>query len=200
MTTPSGVLLAGGASRRFGRSKLIEPLSGEPLFHRPLHALLASCEEVVVVLAPGAPDLALPPGMARVRFVHDETAHEGPLAGTSVALADVGGEVAVVVGADMPGLRPELLSLMAKRLDVSWRQAVLLSDADGPRPLPAALRVRPALALAQKLLADGERRLRALVLGLEPEVLDEREWSTADPEGAWRQDIDMPEDLPEAER
>ena len=37
---PSGILLAGGASRRFGRPKVVEPFDGVPLFHRPLRALV----------------------------------------------------------------------------------------------------------------------------------------------------------------
>ncbi|TMC75972.1 MAG: hypothetical protein E6J15_06595 [Chloroflexi bacterium] len=60
LSRPSGILLAGGASRRFGRPKLTEPLDGAPLFHWPLRALLASCEDVVIVLAPDAPDPPLP--------------------------------------------------------------------------------------------------------------------------------------------
>jgi hypothetical protein len=52
------------------------------------------------------------------------------------------------------------------------------------------------LALARSLLENGERRLRALVEGLEPEVLPEAIWAGADPRGAWRQDVDVPADLP----
>jgi hypothetical protein len=72
---------------------------------------------------------------------------------------------------------------------------VVLRDADGPRPLPAVLAVAPALALARTLLASGERRLRALVEGLEPDEVPEAIWSAADAKGAWRQDVDLPDDL-----
>lgn len=196
---PSGILLAGGASRRFGRPKIIEPVDGEPLFHRPLRALSAACDEVVIVLAPGAPDLALPAGM-NVRFSRDEIAHQGPLAGTAGALGQIRGDRALLAGADMPGLRPELLSLMARRLELSGREVVLLADADGPRPLPAALRVRPALERASKLLAQGERRLRTLVDELDAEILDQHAWSSADPDGSWRQDINVTGDLRDVKR
>jgi molybdopterin-guanine dinucleotide biosynthesis protein A len=194
VSLPSGILLAGGASRRFGRPKLVEPVDGAPLFHRPLRALLDSCDDVVIVLAPDAPELALPDRADRARFVRDEVAHQGPLAGTRIGLEHVRGEYAVLVGADMPGVRSELLTLMAERATVGNR-AVILRDADGPRPLPAVLLVAPALALTRNLLQRGERRLRALVEGLGPEELREAVWGAADALGAWRHDVDVPEDL-----
>ncbi|HEV8535940.1 MAG TPA: molybdenum cofactor guanylyltransferase [Candidatus Limnocylindria bacterium] len=196
MRRPSGILLAGGAARRFGRPKLLEPVRGEPLFHHSLRALAAACEEVVVVLAPAAPDPPLPDGSGPVRFVRDPRAHEGPLVGALVGLGEVVGDHAILAGADMPGLRAELLDLMARRLAASGRSAVLLADEDGPRPLPAALATRPALTLAGELVRRGERRLRALVAGLEALVLSESDWSVVDALGEWRRDVDVPEDLP----
>jgi molybdenum cofactor guanylyltransferase len=195
VTRLSGILLAGGASRRFGRPKVVEPLDGAPLFHRPLRALIDSCDEVVIVLEPDAAELQLPTGADRVRFVRDRIAYEGPLAGTRVGLQDVHRDYAVVVAADMPGLTAQLLSLMAGRALSPGRKAVVLSDDAGARPLPAVVMVAPALTLARALLESGERRLRALVEGLEPECLPKAVWAAVDPEGAWRHDVDVPGDL-----
>jgi molybdopterin-guanine dinucleotide biosynthesis protein A len=195
VSRPSGILLAGGASRRFGRPKVVEPLDGAPLFHWPLRALLDSCDDVVIVLAPDAPEPPLPEGADRVRFVSDQVAHEGPLAGARIGLEQVRGDYAVLVAADMPGVRSELLSLMAERVAVPRRKAVVLRDADGARPMPAVLLVAPALPLARELLDSGERRLRALIAGLEPDELPEQVWAAADPPGAWRHDVDVPDDL-----
>lgn len=191
----SGILLAGGASRRFGRPKLVEPLDGAPLFHWPLRALVECCDDVVIVLAPDAAELELPAGAAHVGFVRDRVAYEGPLAGTRLGLEHVHREHAVLVAADMPGVSAELLSLMAGRAAAPDRRAVVLDDAGGPRPLPAVVLVAPALALARKLLDGGERRLRALIEGLEPDRLPEAVWAGVDTRGAWRRDIDVPGDL-----
>ena len=196
MSRPSGILLAGGASRRFGRPKIVEPVDGSPLFHRPLRALLDSCDDIVIVLAPDAPEPPLPDGAERVSFARDPVAYEGPLAGTRVGLERVHAEYAVLVAGDMPGVRSELLSLMAERATATGRNAIALRDGDGTRPLPAVLRIGPALTLARSLLETGERRLRALVEGLEPDALPQDVWSGADPLGAWRRDVDLPEDLP----
>ena len=192
---PSGILLAGGASRRFGRPKLVEPFDGAPLFHRPLGALVHSCDDVVIVLAPDAPEPALPDRAARVSFARDAVAYEGPLAGARVGLEHVHGEFAVLLAADMPGVSAELLTLMARQATSRGPNAVVLIDAGGRRPLPAVVAVAPALALARRLMDRGERRLRALVEGLEPESLPEGVWAGVDPLGAWRRDVDVPEDL-----
>jgi molybdopterin-guanine dinucleotide biosynthesis protein A len=194
VSRPSGILLAGGASRRFGRPKLVEPLDGVPLFHLPLRALLESCDDVVIVLAPDAPDPILPKNSDRVRFVRDPVAYEGPLAGTRVGLEHVPDGYAAIVGGDMPGVSSALLSFMARAAGAG-NEAVVLADADGPRPLPAVVSVAPALALARSLLEAGERKLRALVLGLHPRELDEAAWSGVDKRGAWRRDVNVPEDL-----
>ena len=199
MSRPSGILLAGGASRRFGRPKLVEPVDGAPLFHLPLRALLESCEDVVIVLAPDAPEPPLPDGSERVSFVRDEIAYEGPLAGTRVGLERVRREYAVLVAGDMPGVSSQLLSLMAERAGTDGN-AIVLQDEQGIRPLPAVLPVARALSLARTLLEGGERRLRALVEGLEPEGLPEAVWSRADADGAWRRDVDLPDDLPRRTR
>jgi molybdopterin-guanine dinucleotide biosynthesis protein A len=200
MSRPSGILLAGGASRRFGRPKLVEPLDGAPLFHRPLRALLDSCDDVVIVLAPDAPVPPLPDGSDRVSFARDLVAYEGPLAGTRVGLGTVRREYAVLVAADMPGVSSQLLSLMAERAAAAHPNAIVLRDAGGSRPLPAVLLVAPALALARTLLEGGERRLRALVDSLEPDGLAEEVWGRVDGAGAWRHDVDVPEDLPRRTR
>ncbi len=147
------------------------------------------------MLGPDAAEPPLPDGADRVSFARDPVAYEGPLAGTRVGLEHVSGEHAVLVAADMPGVTAPLLTLMAQRAAGIPRKATVLSDSDGPRPLPAVLMVAPALALARKLLETGERRLRALVEGLEADVLAEVVWTGADERGAWRDDVNEPGDL-----
>jgi len=129
----------------------------------------------------------------RVRFVRDEAAFEGPLAGCRAGLEHARGEYAALLGADMPGVTGALISLMASRAGEA--RAIVLSDGDAPRPLPAVVHVASALALARSLIERDERRLRALVDGLGAESLAEAVWRAVDPAGAWRQDVDAPGDL-----
>ena len=147
------------------------------------------------MLAPDAPELPLPEGSDRVSFARDPVAYEGPLAGTRVGLEGVRREFAVLVAADMPGVTSRLLSLMAERGARDPRKAIVLRDADGPRPLPAVLMVAPALALARTLLETGERRLRALIEGLDADGIPQAVWGQADANGDWRRDVNLPDDL-----
>src|SRR2546422_5771402 len=101
----SGILLAGGASSRFGRDKLVASVGGRPLFQLPLAALAAVCDEVVLVVGPDAEPPALPPSPVPIRIARDERRHEGPLVAASVGLAAVGGALALIAAGDMPGLR-----------------------------------------------------------------------------------------------
>ena len=194
MASAAGILLAGGASRRFGRDKLREPYDGEPLFWRPLRALAAACDEVVVVLSPEAPEPDLP-DVSGLRVARDDAPFGGPLVGCHTGLRSVTAPIAIVSGGDMPGLRPEILELLRRAVEDGGARAVVLSDDEGPRPLPLALRVEPALHAAERLLATPERRLRALVDALEAIALGPMEWKTADPVGSWRRDVDVPSDL-----
>jgi molybdopterin-guanine dinucleotide biosynthesis protein A len=54
----SGIILAGGRSRRLGRDKASTPLLGVPLLQRTAARLADLVDEVVVVRRPGQP---LPP-------------------------------------------------------------------------------------------------------------------------------------------
>ena len=150
----------------------------------------------MIVLAPDALELALPDEADRVSFARDPVAYEGPLAGALAGLERVRRETTLLVAGDMPGVSAALLTLMAGHATGLARNAVVLTDEGDRRPIPAVLAVAPALALARKLLESGERRLRALVEGLEAEGLPEPVWSVVDPDGAWRRDVDLPGDLP----
>jgi molybdenum cofactor guanylyltransferase len=194
----TGVVLAGGRSSRFGSDKLAAELDGVPLLHHAVTRVSEVTGDAVVVLASGADEPSMPPG-ASVSFARDADADQGPLAGVVAGLEVVSTRLALVVGGDMPDLSVAVLREMlgvAHRTDAG---AVALQDGDRFRPLPAVLRVESARLAAPALLADGERRLRALVTALDPTVIDEASWLTIDPERRTLLDVDQPDDLVRAE-
>jgi len=196
----TGVLLAGGASRRFPPNKLLHTYEGGPLFWRPLRALATACGEIVLVLANGAAEPQLPLLGTSVRVVRDPTADQGPLVALASALGGVTTEWALLVGGDMPDIKPALLRAMSERARASTADVVALADKDEAWPMPALFRVSVARAAAARLVEAGERRLRAMVNELSAENLDEQWWSQHDPAGSWRRDIDRPSDLRDAPR
>lgn len=192
MTT--GIVLAGGRSSRFGGSKLGADLAGRTVLDWTVDAVVAACAEVVVVES-GAGDR--PGHRATVRFVADAAPFEGPLAGLAAGLEAARGDVAVVIGGDMPLARPEVLRLLVAALDGPATAAVL-EDGARPRPLPMAVRRDAALAAARSAMGEGERSLRAFLARLQTAVLPEAAWRRLDEEGDTLLDIDAPEDLERA--
>ena len=73
--------------------------------------------------------------------------------------------------------------------------AAVLADRDRARPIPAVLRRAPALVAALARLETDQRSLRGLIADLRPILVPERTWRRVDPDGAWRRDVDEPEDL-----
>ena len=197
-TSASGLVLAGGGSARFGRDKLAETVDGERLLHRAIRAVAEVCAEVVVAIGPeaaepdppGAPAIAVP-----LRFVRDEAALGGPLHGVVAGLEVVSEPVVLVVGGDMPMLRPEILRLLLGRLGSEGVDAAALSYRGRIEPLPFAVRNGAGLPVARQLVAQGEGSLRALLAGLSVELVAEADWRPLDPTAATLRDVDEPGDL-----
>ena len=193
----SGIVLAGGASTRFGGDKLAAQVGGRTLLELAVAAVASVTTEVLVVVAPGD-DRPLPGGTVPVRRVEDPERHGGPLVGLLAGLEAADEPIVLVVGGDMPALSPDVLSALIRALEASpgSADAAVLLQRSEPRPLPAVLRNGAATPAARRLLADGERSLRALVRALATRELAEGEWRGLDPDGATLIDVDRPEDLP----
>lgn len=187
----TGVVLAGGRSSRFGRDKLAEPYRGAPILHHTLARVRTVCEEVVLVLAPDAPE----PAGAAARVARDPAPYEGPLAGAHAGLLAVRTELALLVGGDMPGLVPEVVAEMLAVARGTGAEAVALADEDRLRPLPSLVRVAPAVRAAADLLGAGRRRLRELLGALRTAAVDEATWTALDPGRRSLLDVDVPADL-----
>ncbi|MGZ8611613.1 MAG: molybdenum cofactor guanylyltransferase [Actinomycetota bacterium] len=193
MPDATGIVLAGGRSTRFGGDKLAASYRGSTILGSTIDRVAEVCADVVVVLASeGEPDVPLGPG---VRIARDAASGEGPLAGARAGLAAATGELALIVGGDMPDLQVAVLrSLVAAAGDPAV-QAVALHDGERVRPLPCVVRVRPAVEAADALLGAGRRRLRELLDALRVASVGEAAWRLLDADGRTLFDVDEPGDL-----
>ena len=188
----AAIVLAGGRSSRFGRDKLVEPIDGRQMLDHAIDAVGAVATEIVVVGPRTGPSIARP----EITAVRDELPFEGPLAGLAAGLhaLDPAVERVLVVGGDMPTMVPAVLERLIAALE--RREASVLADDDGPRPLPMATRRSVASPAADRLIASGERRLRALLQALDVDVVPPSTWRPLDPTGQTLRDVDVPDDLP----
>src|SRR4029079_254823 len=97
--TVAAIVLAGGASSRFGGDKLAAPLGDRPVLAHVVGVARLVAEQVVVVIGPDDP---VPP-LAGIEIARDTIAREGPLAGLVAGLRalDVA-DTALILAGDMP--------------------------------------------------------------------------------------------------
>jgi molybdopterin-guanine dinucleotide biosynthesis protein A len=165
-----------------------------PMLQHAVLRLGEVCSEVIVVLAPDAPEPPMPIG-APARFARDPTEGEGPLAGVYAGLLAVGTELALVTGGDMPDLQTRVLLEMLQVAEEADVDAVALQDGDRFRPLPSVIRTASAVEIAHTLLHDAHRALRDLLDALRLAVIDESTWLAFDPDRRSLFDVDAPSDL-----
>jgi len=107
----SGVILAAGLSRRFGREKLLFPLAGRPLGRHVVEAALASRLGQVILVT--RPELAGPLSGrgGRLEVVLNPRPQEGQSLSLRLGLAAVapGASHALFLLADQPLVSPELI-------------------------------------------------------------------------------------------
>lgn len=159
-----GVLLAAGASRRFGpENKLLAGMRGRALVSHaadalravPLAARLAVVADARVgALLPGY-DLVVPDGGGQADSLR---------AGLAAAEAQ-GADMVLIVLGDMPGVTAELMTSVLARARADRPAAAW----DGRRPLPPVALPRVLFAAARAL--SGDQGARALLAGLPPEAL-----------------------------
>jgi molybdopterin-guanine dinucleotide biosynthesis protein A len=153
----TGILLVGGASRRFGSPKALAPLGGETLAERAWRVLgEACCERLAVGKAGDALPLPFP-------VLDDGIGVRAPLAGIVVGLRAAATDVCVVLPVDLPLVTPALLLSLA---DACADAAVTQTG-----PLPAAL-ARSTLPLLERRLAAGELRIADALAELETSVVE----------------------------
>jgi molybdenum cofactor cytidylyltransferase len=103
----AGIVLAAGASRRFGSQKLLASVGGVPLVRRTVQQLLASSlDEIIVVLGSHAAAVAAALGGVNVRTVTNPDYAAGMSTSLRAGLRGLPptAEAALVALADQPGV------------------------------------------------------------------------------------------------
>ncbi|MDA1349366.1 MAG: molybdenum cofactor guanylyltransferase [Chloroflexi bacterium] len=191
----SGVVLAGGLSRRLGRDKAVEPVDGVPLIGRVISRLSEVSQQTVVVVNEPGRVAALPlPTSAKTAV--DIYPGKGSLGGIFTGLSAADGEWAFVVSCDMPFLNTALLSHM-----LSLREGfdVVVPVIDG-RPEPThALYNKACLPHMQRRLEADELKIIGFFEEVKVFYLAEEELDRFDPEHLSFFNVNTQEDLDRAQ-
>lgn len=190
----TGIVLAGGGSRRMGRDKAGLELGGRPLLHRVLEPVSSLCEELVI--AGGERRIEPVPGLAPM-WVRDPPDAAGPLAGLAAGLRAASNDRCLLVACDMPFLREELLHYLLRSLDGC--DACVPLAGGSPQPLHASFS-RSALPTVESLLRLGVRSMRDVLPRLQVKYVGEARCWDLDPEGLSWFNLNEPKDLGLARR
>lgn len=188
----SAVILAGGQGRRMGGvNKALLLVGRETIIERQLKLVRQWSDEIVVV----SDDERLEAYLRQhsdIRVVPDAFKGEGPLAGLHAGLRAATRSCAWVLGCDQPFLDLSAAEYLLERMTNEASQAALPLIGGRPQPLHAIYR-KEAGAVAEKLLASGERKFLALLDRLNWCRVEEHSFADNGLSLAFTDDIDTPE-------
>lgn len=174
----SGIVLAGGDSRRMGTNKAFLEVGGMLMIQRVLDALQGCCADVFIVAKDPAAYSSL-----GVRVVSDDEPEQAPIVGAVVGLRAVRTPYAFVAACDLPFLSPGVVAWMAThapghdavvpRVDGRWhpfhavyaaqaRAALEAEWVSGIRRMSEALKALRVREVAASDLAAVDPHLRTL--------------------------------------
>ncbi len=149
----SGIVLAGGLSRRMGGvDKGLQLLRGKPMVAHVLERLAPQVEEIVVNANQNLEHY----GALGHRVVSDEIGgFAGPLAGLHAGLKAIHHPLAITVPCDSPFLPQDLVARLERHLD--GNDVALAKTGDQPHPVFALVRRSLAPSLEAFLAAGGRK-------------------------------------------
>jgi molybdopterin-guanine dinucleotide biosynthesis protein A len=176
------VVLVGGASARFGRDKLLEPMGGGGLLvDRPIRALREATGAAVMLV--GACDALVAARADGV--IEDPYPGVGPIGGVLASIEYAHGDVVVLAG-DLPGIDADSVRLLLAAAAGNPEAWAVVARTDRVQPAIGVYRVACVDSL-QAAMASGRRSLGRAV----PE---ERRVEVEIPAGAAR-NVNRVEDL-----
>jgi molybdopterin-guanine dinucleotide biosynthesis protein A len=190
----SGVILAGGLSRRLGRDKAIEPIGGQPLIQRVIQRVEQLSQEIVVVVADQDRASGLPLDPAH-RVVLDRYPGTGSLGGIFSGLDAANNQWTLIVACDMPFLN---LSLFRRMLALTEDADAVVPVIEG-RPEPThALYSKACLPFIEPKLIAGDLKISGFYDQVRVKYLPEEDVAALDPEFLSFFNVNTPEDLDRA--
>jgi len=171
----TSIILAGGKSLRFGRSKALEIAGGKSLIERVIEQLKQLSSQILIVTSREQLDL---PSVHKAEILLDVYPGKGALGGIYTGLAASDSSYNLVVACDMPFLNQALLRYMIQ-LSPNF-DLVVPRLADWIEPLHA-IYSKSCLTPIEGLLKQGELKVRQLLTLVKVRYVEADEINTFDP-------------------
>ena len=190
----TGIILAGGLSRRLGRDKAVEPINGQPLIGRVMDALSRITDELVVVVntPQRSRELPLPDSTVAAVDIHPNA---GSLGGIFTGLSAASNQWGIVAACDMPFLNLDLLSHL-----LSFREshdAVVPVLDHRPEPTHAAYS-KVCLSAIEARLEAGDLKIARFFDDVRVKYVSQRQVEEIDPGRLSFFNVNTEEDLTRA--
>lgn len=156
----AGLILAGGASRRFGTDKALHQIDGEAMIARVFRAMRDVAAPILISVA----DAARRYPVDAVHVV-DRYPDGGPLAGIHAGLASLDVPWLLVCACDLPFVTSDVLRRM-RSFASDDVEAVVALQSDGQTQPLCAIYHRRLLPRVEAALARGNRGVRRFVESL----------------------------------
>ena len=185
----TGVLLAGGKSRRMGSDKRFLTVGERPLLERSCTVLSRIFERVCIVIAQDSPPLE-----AQIPVLRDLIPSSGSLGGMYTGLQQAATAYIFLAACDMPFIHEGLVQYMVGKKDAV---DIVFAYWNG-RPQPAhAVYNRNCQSVVEELIRSGDLKLQRLLANpsLRVRLVREDEIREIDPDGRSFLNVNTPADL-----
>lgn len=190
ITDVSGVLLAGGLSRRMGKDKRAVAVDGETLFNRVLHAYEEVFTEIIIVVAEPS---SITDGLSH-SVVTDLIPQKGPMGGLYTGLSHTTKSRVFTAACDMPFLSVPLIHRLC---EFSTHADVTMVHLDiGIQPMQS-IYSKKCIAALRSLIDENQLEMRSILS--QPElaykIVDQKQIVDLDSHCVSFMNVNTPSDL-----
>lgn len=198
MDSATGIILAGGSSRRMGQNKALMQFGCATLIEHTICQLRSAATNLLLIT--NTPSLY---GHLGVRMYTDVVPNKGALGGIYTGLTHADDPAVICVACDMPLLQPRLLSYLTTILGEDDAVVPYVENPDSSDPIfqtLSAVYSKKCLSVIKQMFVEGELRVHALYNRISVRVVPPSEWRQFDPHGHSFFNINTPEDFNVARR
>lgn len=194
ITDVTGVLLAGGKSRRMGKDKRFLLVGDRTLYERSLTILQSIFQDVQIVIAQDSPMLT-----SGVPVLRDLVPNCGTLGGIYTGLKQAGTDHIFTVACDMPFLNPAVIRYLVSLKGTA--DIVIARSGYGFQPTHAVYS-RRCVPVFEEMVHSGRLKVQDVVShpSLRVRLVEHDELREIDPEGRSFLNVNTPADLEAVQR